>query len=167
MVLVINRQTPVNCIISSTLYIYIVCVPVYVIPVITGVVGFIHVIGCIIWCQRRKIHITKTEQHNPQDECDPGLYLTPILLESPLSLPTRQEIKTGRSNIAENKTVDQSTRSVDMAQMLWKDGYEVVDASNDHPAITPALEESTENCNTPYGDTAGYLTVLARRETTV
>ncbi|KAL3831404.1 hypothetical protein ACJMK2_023155 [Sinanodonta woodiana] len=157
-------QTTVYCIIRNTFNVYIACVPVYVIVVIIGAIGFINLIGGLIWGQRRKIYMTKTEQHNPQDECDPGLYLTPILLESPLTLPTCQEIKTGRSNISQNKTVDQSTRSINVAQMLSKDEYEVVDTSNDHPAITPELKEiyeSTENFNTPCGDTPGYLTVLA------
>ncbi|KAL3880988.1 hypothetical protein ACJMK2_033189 [Sinanodonta woodiana] len=153
-------RTPVNAANSMS-----VPVPIYMIPVIIGADGVILLIGGLAWCQRRKINRKKAVQHIPQHESDPSLYLTPISLEPPLTLSTCLDRKTGLSNIAQNIHIELSTE----AQIISMNGYEAVEISN--YANTPELEEvlnlSTEKCNTPYSDTSGYLTVMARIETTV
>ncbi|KAL3880980.1 hypothetical protein ACJMK2_033181, partial [Sinanodonta woodiana] len=110
-------------------------------------------------------------EHIPQHDLDPGLYLTPISLEPPLLVSTCQERKTGLSNMSQKKTLDPCTLSTHVTQMISTDGYEIIDISYEDPEITPEQEEiihdSTENVNTTYSDTSGYLTVLDRIETTV
>ncbi|KAL3880977.1 hypothetical protein ACJMK2_033178 [Sinanodonta woodiana] len=132
-----------------------------------------NLIGFLLWRQRRKIDITKGGIHQSiaLHDLDPGLYLTPISLEPPLLVFTCQERKTGHSNMAQKKTLDPYTLSTHVTQMISMDGYEVIDISYEDPEITPEQEEimhdSTGNCITTYNDTSGYLTVLARNETTV
>ncbi|KAK3599204.1 hypothetical protein CHS0354_012809 [Potamilus streckersoni] len=105
-------------------------------------------------------------------ECDTDLYLTPIKLERPPSIPAIEDGGMSYSYATENMQFNYSMQLLQEAERFCLNEYEMVHM----PSIKNRLKsshdenivhETPDNINTAFHDTSGYLTVLDVMQTPI